>query len=318
MTTAKTGSIDISVVVPLFNEQDSLRELFQKIQGVITEMAKNFEVIFIDDGSTDNSAIVLHDLSRDHTQVKVLQFRKNYGKSAALAAGFNRATGRMIITMDADLQDDPNEIPNLIKKLDDGFDLVSGWKKLRHDPLSKRVASKIYNFFTSVISGIRLHDFNCGLKAYRHEVVKSINVYGQLHRYLPVLANWAGFQVTELVVKHHPRKYGTSKFGLSRYTTGMLDLLTVSFLTRFQKRPMHLFGVAGLLTFLSGVGINLYLAYQRIFLKIYLSNRPILFLGILLIIVGIQFISIGLLGEMITASDKSSPGYRIKSEWGFN
>lgn len=309
---------DISVVIPLFNEQNSVKELYEGIIQVLSMLNKEFEIIFVDDGSTDESPRVLAQLIQGQSRVKVIQFRKNYGKSAALAAGFSRASGRYIITMDADLQDDPREIPALINKLIEGYDLVSGWKKLRHDPLTRKLASRIYNYFTSLVSGIKLHDFNCGLKAYRYEVINSIKVYGQLHRYMPVLAHREGFKVTELVVQHHPRKHGKSKFGFSRYLAGLFDLLTVSFLSRFHKRPMHLFGGAGLLTLLTGIGITGYLAFMRIFSSRFLSNRPILFLGILLIIVGIQFISIGLLGEMITASDRSSSGYNIKAELGFN
>lgn len=308
----------ISIVVPLYNERESLLELYERISNVLTRMNKSFEVIFVDDGSTDNSAEVISEMHSKDDRVKLIQFRKNFGKSAALAAGFAHCQGRCVITIDADLQDDPEEIPALIDKLDQGFDLVSGWKKRRKDPFRRRVASRFYNFVTSIISGIKLHDFNCGLKAYRYdEVVESLDIYGELHRYLPVLAHRLGFRVTEMEVRHHPRKYGSTKFGLTRYARGFFDLLTVTFLTRYKKRPMHLFGVAGLLSFLIGTGISVVLAYQRIFENKYLSNRPLLFLGILMIIIGIQFFSIGLLGEMITESRKGNDTYSIRQRLGW-
>jgi glycosyltransferase involved in cell wall biosynthesis len=244
--------------------------------------------------------------------VKMIQFLKNYGKSEGLNAGFAASSGKYVITMDADLQDDPGEIPRLIAKLEEGYDLVSGWKKVRHDPLSKKLSSRIYNFFTSLFSGIRLHDFNCGLKAYRQRVVKSLNVYGELHRYLPVVAHRTGFRVAELPVKHHPRKFGKSKFGSSRLLRGAFDLLTVTFLTRYRKRPLHLFGGLGVFSFIAGFTISLILAIQKIFYDANLSNRPLLFLGVLLIIVGIQFVSIGLLGEMITAQRQDRNFHHIK------
>lgn len=309
--------LKLSIVVPFYNEEESLKELCEKIQIVVHKMDLDYEIIFVDDGSADQSSSIVEELQKNDQHVKLVQFRKNYGKSAGLAAGFNASSGDIIITMDADLQDDPNEIPNLMNKLNEGFDLVSGWKKTRRDPFSKRTASKVYNFFTSVFSGIRLHDFNCGLKAYRAEVIKTIHVYGELHRYLPVIAHHNGFKVTELPVTHHERKYGKSKFGVARFTRGAFDLLTITFLTRYNKRPLHLFGLIGLLSFFIGSVISMVLAYQRIFHKMFLSNRPLLFLGILLIIVGIQFITLGLLGEMITAQRKDSDGYIIKRTLGF-
>ena len=252
-----------------------------------------------------------HNYEKDD-RVKLIQFLHNYGKSAALAAGFKLAAGRYVITMDADLQDDPEEIPKLLEKLQQGYDLVSGWKKVRHDPISKRWASKVYNYFTSLFSGIRLHDFNCGLKIYRREVVRTLRVYGEMHRYLPVIAFRNGFRVTELPVRHHARKYGHSKFGVARFARGAFDLLTISFLTRYKMRPLHLFGVLGVLSFLGGFFISLFLAYERIFANKYLSNRPMLFLGVLLIIVGVQFFSIGLLGEMITSLRKDTDAFLVK------
>jgi glycosyltransferase involved in cell wall biosynthesis len=312
MSISKFQTPEISVVIPLYNEGDSLKELYDGIYAVMRNIGKSYEILFIDDGSTDESAEIIEQLSSQDNNVKMIQFLKNYGKSEGLNAGFAASSGKYVITMDADLQDDPGEIPNLIAKLEEGYDLVSGWKKIRHDPLSKRLSSRIYNFFTSLFSGIRLHDFNCGLKAYRQEVVKSLNVYGELHRYLPVVAHRTGFRVAELPVKHHPRKFGKSKFGSSRLLRGAFDLLTITFLTRYRKRPLHLFGGLGVFSFIAGFTISLILAIQKIFYDANLSNRPLLFLGVLLIIVGIQFVSIGLLGEMITAQKQDRNFHHIK------
>jgi glycosyltransferase involved in cell wall biosynthesis len=305
--------LDISILIPLYNEEESLKELCEKITAVIKKLDKSYEIIFVDDGSTDNSFNILQELHEECRHVKVFQFRRNYGKSAALAYGFGKAQGNFIITMDADLQDDPNEIPALIDKLNDGFDLVSGWKNKRHDPFIKKYTSRIYNKVTSMVSGLKIHDFNCGLKAYRKEVVQSLQIYGQMHRYIPMLAHRQGFRVVELEVRHHARKYGKTKFGTSRFTAGFFDLLTLSFLDRFNKRPLHLFGSLGLISFLAGAAILIYLAYFWFFIDSSLSNRPIMFLGILLNIVGVQFISIGLLGEMITENNKKEVEYSIKN-----
>jgi len=305
-------SVYLSVVIPLFDEADSLKELHSQLETVLGSLPFTSEVIFVDDGSTDASMQVLTELYESDKRVRVFQFRKNYGKSAALAKGFAEAFGEIIITMDADLQDDPAEITELVSRIEEGNDLVSGWKKNRYDPFFKRHTSKIYNSVTCKMTGVKLHDINCGLKAYRREVTDSLNVYGQLHRYLPVLAQWEGFKVDEMVVRHHPRKYGKSKFGLSRFMAGFFDLITVLFITRYTKRPLHLFGSVGLLTFSSGFLINVWLAYERIFNQQYLSKKPLLFLGILLIIVGVQFFSVGLLGEMITANRQNKIDYAIK------
>ncbi|MBC7187180.1 MAG: glycosyltransferase family 2 protein [Calditrichaeota bacterium] len=307
----------LSVVVPLYNEAESLQPLYAEIVAAVKKRVPSYEIIFVDDGSTDGSLEVLRRLAAQDRRVKVISFRSNCGKSAALAVGFAHAQGAAVVTMDADLQDDPAEVPHLLAKLEEGYDLVSGWKKKRHDPLRKRWSSKFFNIVTSAVSGLRLHDFNCGLKAYRSDVVRSIRVYGQLHRFLPVLAHWQGFKVTELVVNHRPRRFGKTKFGPWRFFAGFFDLLTVMFLRRFNRRPMHLFGLLGLICFVAGSAIALYLAVMRLFYSVYLSNRPLLFLGILLIIVGIQFVSIGLLGEMISESRKDEQGYpvRLKIGW---
>jgi len=309
----ETDIPEISVVIPLFNEQKSLTELCEKITAVLNGYDKSYEIIFIDDGSTDHSFEVLEKLYHKDRHLKVYQFRKNYGKSAALACGFQMAKGEYVITMDADLQDDPEEIPNLIAKLEQGYDLISGWKKKRYDPFFKRATSRLFNRVTGLISGLKIHDFNCGLKAYRKEVIKIIQIYGQLHRFIPALAYWEGFRVGELVIKHHARKHGKTKFGSFRFAAGLFDLLTVIFLSKFKRRPLHLFGSIGLITFLIGLAINIYLAIQRIFANQYLSNRPLLFLGVLMVIVGIQFISIGLLGEMVSETQKNKYDYSIKN-----
>ncbi len=305
----------ISIIVPLYNEEESLQPLYEKIMEVFDEMGNpDYELIFVDDGSTDNSLNIIKELSEKDNNVKYISFRKNYGKSAALSLGFSNATGKIVITMDADLQDDPAEIPNLIAKINEGYDLVSGWKKKRYDPFIKKYSSRLFNYITGLMSGIKLHDFNCGLKAYRAEVVKSIKVYGEMHRYLPVLARWQGFTVSEIPVKHHARKYGKTKFGVSRFFKGFVDLITVMFTTRYTKRPMHLFGFLGALSFFIGFLISLYLSYEWYFHKVALSNRPLLFLGMLLIIVGIQFFSTGLLGEFMVHTNFDEKEYNIKSK----
>lgn len=307
----------LSVVVPLLNEAASLAELHEKITAVINRLRLRAEIIFVDDGSTDESFGNLQQLHRRDRRVRVIQFRRNYGKAAALAAGFAAAQGRYIVTMDADLQDDPEEIPHLLEELNKGYDLISGWKKRRHDKFSKRFASKIFNTVTGFFTGVKLHDINCGLKAYRREVTDNIRVYGQLHRFLPVLAHKEGFRIGEAEVRHHPRKHGKSKFGLSRYTSGLFDLVTVLFLTRYTRRPLHLFGLGGLIAFMLGFAINAYLSYERLFNQRYLTNRPLLFLGLLLLIIGVQMISFGLMGEMLAATQNQTPNYGIKAELGF-
>lgn len=310
--TTKRNTPLISIVIPLYNEVESLPELYHQIINVVRENKYNYEIIFVDDGSDDGSLDVIKKIRKGDKNVKFISFRRNYGKSAALAVGFEHAKGDIIITMDADLQDDPREIPNLLKKLNEGFDLVSGWKKKRYDPISKTIPSRIFNFVVSTLTGIKIHDFNCGLKAYRKEVTQDIKVYGELHRYLPVLAHWAGYKIGEVVVQHHPRKYGKTKFGASRFIKGFLDLLTVMFTTRYFKRPLHLFGSVGIFIFALGFGITFYLSLLKLIENITLSNRPLFILGVMLTIVGIQFISIGLLGEMMTRAYQHLETYSIK------
>jgi glycosyltransferase involved in cell wall biosynthesis len=303
--------VEVSIVVPLYNERENLELLMNGIRKTMAALERSYEVIFVDDGSTDGSFEVIRHLRQRHNSIRAVQFRKNHGKSAALAVGFEEACGRIIITMDADLQDDPEEIPNLLSKLEEGYDLVSGWKYKRRDPLSKTLPSKLFNWATCLICGIRIHDINCGLKAYRREVTENIKVYGELHRYLPVLAHWKGFRIAEIKVRHHPRLHGRSKFGAGRFIKGLLDLLTVTFLTQFTRRPMHLFGMLGLLLFVAGLIINLYLTWLWLH-GIGIGHRPLLFLGILLVIVGVQFLLMGLIGEMITHRDGSSRDYPIR------
>jgi len=266
----------------------------------------------VDDGSTDGSYEYLRKLHTKKKNVKVIRFRRNFGKSAALSVAFNEACGEFVITMDADLQDDAQEIPGLINALGDTYDLVSGWKKKRFDPITKTIPSKFFNFVTGLLTGIPIHDFNCGLKAYRLEVVKSVHVYGELHRYIPALAHWAGFKVTERVVHHHPRKYGKTKFGASRFLYGFLDLLTVLFTTRYIRRPLHLFGIWGMMALIFGVAIDGWLSFEWFMGWTSLSNRPLFLVGFLLIIVGVQFISIGLLGEMMSRHEKDEETYSIR------
>lgn len=293
----------VSVIIPLFNEDESLNELSLKIEKVFADIKYNYEVLFLDDGSTDKSFEVIKNIHRRNQKFHCIKLRRNYGKSAALGKGFKAAKGSIVITMDADLQDDPNEIPELISVINSGYDLVSGWKKVRYDPFIKKHTSKFFNYVTSKLSGIRLHDFNCGLKAYKRDVVKSIRVYGEMHRYIPAIAHLAGFRVTEKVVKHHARKYGVTKFGANRFLNGFFDVLTLSFNHRFLKNPLHFFGFIGLTSSAAGILITLYLTLMKYFENQSISGRPLFFVGIFLIIIGIQFFSIGLLAEMITKTN---------------
>jgi glycosyltransferase involved in cell wall biosynthesis len=296
----------------LLNEEESIQELFAQIAATMGEMGKSFEVIFVDDGSTDRSFAILEEMHKKDRRVKAVRFRRNFGKSAALSVGFKEARGEYVVTMDADLQDDPAEIPGLIQTLGDGYDLVSGWKRKRHDPISKTIPSRFFNFVTARMTGIPIHDFNCGLKAYRREVVKEISVYGELHRYIPALAHWAGYRVGERVVNHRPRKYGRTKFGISRFFRGFLDLLTVLFTMRYLRRPLHLYGLWGMISFAVGVFIDGYLSVEWFLGRTSLSNRPLFLLGFLFIIIGIQFVSLGLLGEMINRQQRDEQTYSIR------
>jgi len=309
--------IQVSLVIPLKNEEDSLPELEAWIRRVCEQEQLTYEIWFIDDGSTDKSWDVIVALQQINPCIKAIKFRRNYGKSAALHVGFGAANGEVIITMDADLQDSPDEIPllrNMI--LHDGYDLVSGWKKKRHDPLSKTLPSKLFNAVARSMSGIYLHDFNCGLKAYRHTVAKSIEVYGDMHRWMPVLAKWAGFSnIGEKVVEHRARKYGYSKFGWSRIITGFLDLLSVYFVGKFGKKPMHFFGTLGTLSFVFGLGILIWLSANKLFYNEYgIADRPAFFFGILALIIGTQLFLVGFLAELINRNAVNKDQYLIEKE----
>lgn len=290
----------ISIIVPLYNEADSLKPLAKMTEEALNEFAeKQWEVIFVDDGSTDASFEIIKQLHNENPRFKCIKFRKNSGKSAALAAGFAEVQGRYVGTMDADLQDDPREFKNMYEKMKEGYDLVSGWKKIRHDPISKTIPSKFFNFVTSITSGIKLHDFNCGIKLYKREVVDSLQVYGEMHRYLPALAYWQGFKVTEIPVEHHKRQFGKTKFGFSRFIRGFLDLLTVVFTTRYLKRPMHFFGLLGTISMLAGAIIFGILCVQWIIGTTYLAGRPLAWFSVALVIIGVQLFSTGLIGELL-------------------
>lgn len=311
--------MDLSVVIPLLNEAESLSELEQWIARVMKENNFSYEILFIDDGSRDGSWKVIEGLSAANSSVKGIRFRRNYGKAAALNTGFEAAQGDVVITMDADLQDSPEEIPELYRMVTaEGFDLVSGWKKKRYDPISKTVPTKFYNWTTRRLSGIRLHDFNCGLKAYKNEVVKSIEVYGEMHRYIPVIAKWAGFgKIGEKVVVHRKRQYGVTKYGLDRFLKGYLDLLTITFTSRFGKRPMHFFGLWGSILFLIGFVIAGYLAYARFFLLGFkMTERPLFYFGLLAMVLGTQLFVAGFLGEMISRADHNRNQYVIADKIG--
>ncbi len=299
-------TVSLSVVIPVFNESESTNELRDELARSLEPLNLPYEVLFIDDGSTDGTDRKLAEIaSKDH-HVKWIRFRSHFGKSAALTAGFKHATGSVIITMDGDLQDNPAEIPNFLKKLNEGYDVVSGWKFERKDSWMRRFLSRIYNAVTAGVSSVKLHDFNCGFKAYRGVVLREIHIYGELHRYIPLLAAWKGFRIAEQKVVHRPRKHGKSKYGAERILSGFLDLLTVIFLTRFTKKPAHFFGTIGLILTMAGLGIDGYIAYLRFNYGNIQSRYPLLFLGVLLTIVGVQFFSTGLLAELITYSQKKS------------
>ena len=308
-------AIDVSLVIPVLNEQDSLLELYRRIAEVIQKNRLDCEIIFINDGSTDDSPLILNELARNDARVGVIHFRRNFGKAAALDAGFKEARGRAIITMDADLQDDSKEIPRFLAKLDEGYDLVSGWKKKRNDPLNKTLPSKLFNRTVSLVSGLKLHDFNCGFKAYRREALKGLNLYGEMHRFIPVLLHWSGFKIAEIPVEHHSRRFGRSKYGLGRLVKGFFDLLTVVLLTRFVSRPLHLFGGVGLVFGLLGTFILLYLSALWFLGQGPIGSRPLLFLGLLLTMVGVQFVCTGLVAELMARREQErQSNYVIRSQ----
>jgi glycosyltransferase involved in cell wall biosynthesis len=290
----------ISVVVPVHNEERSLELLYAELRAALEPLAREWEAVFVDDGSTDGSFAALTRLHARNENVRVVRLRRNFGKSAALAAGFANAAGDVIVTIDSDLQDDPAEIPRLLTKLEEGFDLVSGWKVHRRDPLQRRVLSRTFNAITGRVSGLRLRDLNSGLKAYQAEVVRGLRIYGELHRFLPVLAHYRGFRVTEVPVNHRPREHGRSRYGLERYLRGFFDLLTVTFMGRYRQRPLHLFGGLGLVLGLIGFAVLTYLTVLW-FTGEPIGHRPLLTLGVLLVVVGLQLFSLGLIGELVTS-----------------
>ncbi len=303
----------ISVVVPLLNEEHSLDALYREIADALDSQGQPFEVVFVDDGSTDGSMAALERLHAETTNVVVVHLRRNFGKAAALQAGFLEARGDIVVTIDADLQDDPAEIPELLAKLDEGFDLVSGWKTRRNDPLLRRLFSRLFNWTTALVSGVRLHDVNCGLKAYRSEVLHGIRLYGELHRFIPILASYRGFRVAEIPVNHRARQHGRSRYGSERYLRGFFDLLSVTFMGRYRHRPLHLFGGVGLFMGAIGFVILLYLTVLKLWGE-GIGTRPLLTLGVLLVVVGIQLVSLGLLSEMITSQHEERMGDRERSE----
>jgi len=304
----------ISIVIPLHNEERSVALLYEELQAALEPLAQEWEAVFVDDGSVDGSFAALTRLHAGNENVRVVRLRRNFGKAAALAAGFGQARGETVVTIDADLQDDPAEIPRLLVKLEEGFDLVSGWKTRRRDPLRRRVLSRIFNWVTGRVSGLRLHDMNCGLKAYRAEVVRGMPLYGELHRFIPVLAQYRGFRVAELPVNHRPREHGRSRYGVERYVRGFLDLLTVSFIGRYRHRPLHLFGGLGLILGLLGVAILVYLTVVKA-LGHAIGERPLLTLGVLLVVVGLQFFSLGLISEMLTSQHEETAVGRQQAEF---
>jgi dolichol-phosphate mannosyltransferase len=303
----------ISVVIPVHNEERSVALLLDELGSALDPLEQPWEAVFVDDGSTDGTFSALTRLHDAAGNVRIVRLRRNFGKAAALQAGFEEAQGDIVVTIDGDLQDDPAEIPRLLAKLDEGFDLVSGWKTKRRDPLTRRIPSRVFNGVTSRISGLRLHDLNCGLKAYRAEVVRGLRLYGELHRFVPVLAHYRGFRVAELPVNHRPREHGRSRYGVERYVRGFLDLLTVTFMGRYRHRPLHLFGGLGLLLGLIGMVVLAYLTALKIGGDA-IGHRPLLTLGVLLVVVGVQLLSLGLLSELITSHHEERDGAMRTSE----
>lgn len=318
-----SGIPAISIIVPLYNEEESLPELISWITKVMQEHGFSYEIIMIDDGSNDGSWKTIQELSSKNAHVKGLSFRRNYGKSAALNTGFEHCSGQVVITMDADLQDSPEEIPGLYKMImEEGYDLVSGWKKKRYDnTITKNIPSKLYNWTTGKLSGVKLHDMNCGLKAYRGEVVKSIEVYGEMHRFIPVIAKWAGFKkIGEKVVKHQPRKYGKSKFGMERFINGFLDLLSITFVSKFGKKPMHLFGLLGIIMFFIGFLFTLWMGIHKLWAQYHgvrlrlITEDPLFYIALAMVILGTQLFLAGFMAEMISRNAADRNLYRIKDK----
>lgn len=312
-------NLSLSIIIPVFNEEESLPELFEWIKEVVERESYYAEVLFVDDGSTDNSWKIITQLHERDSMVRGIRFNRNYGKSAALQTGFLAVNGDVVVTMDADLQDSPDEIPGLVQMItEDGYQMVSGWKKKRHDPINKTIPSRFFNRITRMVSGIKLHDFNCGLKAYRREVIKNIEVYGEMHRYIPLLAKWNGFyRIGEKVVQHRERKYGRTKFGLERFVHGFLDLLSVTFVSRFRKNPMHFFGTLGTLSFLFGSGVTAYVIGDKLYNLYYhlpardVVDQPLFFLALVALIIGTQLFLAGFLAEMIIQINPKKNDYLV-------
>ncbi|MBL6448031.1 glycosyltransferase family 2 protein [Fulvivirga sp. 29W222] len=313
------NNLDISVVVPLYNEEESLPELCDWISRVMLTHGFTYEIILVDDGSSDRSWETVRNISVSNPYVKGIKFNRNYGKSAALNTGFKKAKGNVVISMDADLQDSPDEIPDLYKMImTEGYDMISGWKKKRHDPISKTIPSKFFNYITRKISGIKLHDFNCGLKAYKNQVVKNVHVYGEMHRYIPVIAKWNGYsKIGEKVVEHRARKYGTTKFGLERFINGFLDLLSITFVSKFKRKPMHFFGTLGTLSFFTGLIITIYVIGDKLYRLNYkmpardVVDQPLFFLALVALVIGVQLFLTGFLAEMMAMKSQSSNEYLV-------
>ncbi len=316
--TSSSQEVALSIVVPVMNEEQNVRLLFEKLSAQLAQLGKSYEVIFVDDGSTDKTFVELRKLYEERPDIiKVIRFRRNFGKTPALVAGFSRSRGEIVFTMDGDLQDDPEEIPSFLARLDEGYDLVTGWKFPRLDPLSKTFPSRVFNGLVNIMTGVHLHDINNGFKAYRREVIEDphLKLYGEFHRFVPVMAQWRGFRVAEIKVRHHPRKFGVSKFGARRFARGLVDLLNVLFLTSFLRTPLRLFGPLGFWTFILGVLVEVFVIARKIFFNQQIHDQPILFVGIILMIFGIQFILTGLQSEMIRHY-AFQPGeeYSIKQE----
>src|SRR5579875_2215665 len=318
LSSSSPQEVAISFVIPLMNEEENIRPLYDKLSSRLDSLGQSYEVIFVDDGSTDKTFLELEKLHAEHPGVvRVIRFRKNFGKTPALVAGFSRCRGEIIFTMDGDLQDDPEEIPNFLAKLDEGYDLVSGWKFPRLDPISKTFPSRVFNGMVSKMTGVHLHDINNGFKAYRREVIEDpyLKLYGEFHRFVPVMAHWRGYRVAEIKVRHHPRKFGSSKFGARRFVRGLIDLLNVLFLTTFLRTPLRLFGPLGFWTLLLGFLVDAFVVVRRIVLNQPIHDQPLLFVGILLMIFGIQFILTGLQSEMIRHyAFQSDEEYSIRQE----
>jgi len=288
-----------SIVVPLLNEEWNIKPLYSNLKEVLDSIGKSYEIIFVDDGSTDKTPDLLKELHKKDDTVKIIRFRKNFGQSAAIAAGFEYAKGKIIITMDGDMQNDPTDIPSLLAKINEGYDVISGWRRNRKDPLSKKIPSRISNWFARYLTNVHIHDFGCTLKVYKKEAIEDIELYGEMHRYIPALLAWKGYKVGEIEVSHHPRRHGKPKYGMSRLVKGFMDLITVKFLLSYSTKPLHIFGTVGAFSILLGLFSGAYLSFIRLAYKVPIADRPLLLLSVLLIFVGAQFISMGLLGEIM-------------------